>query len=114
MISELGDVIQSYKRIKRAWTSDDKSTDAYLAATCLLEFPTYRLLQRNDSDPFIGFRLIYRALLRFRAEQKLTPSDSQSKAMIFGGHVEYERTPDRSEAWKHTYRHPRHNDKDDS
>ncbi|MFM7729676.1 MAG: hypothetical protein ACKO6L_01415 [Flavobacteriales bacterium] len=90
MISELGDVIQSYKRIKRAWTSDDKSTDAYLAATCLLEFPTYRLLQRNDSDPFIGFRLIYRALLRFRAEQKLTPSDSQSKAMIFGGHVGWE------------------------
>ncbi len=90
MISELGDVIRSYRRIKRAWTSEDKSTDDYLAATCLLEFPTYRLLQKNDQDPFIGFRLIYRSLLRFKSNHTLTPSDGSSKSMIIGGHVGWE------------------------
>jgi hypothetical protein len=70
MISELRHVISSYRRVRQAWTTGQKNSNDYLAATCLFEYLSYRLLESDRKDALLGFRMIIRVMRRlFRSGQ---------------------------------------------
>ena len=64
MTNELRSVIRKYHEIEKAWTSNEKNTQEYLAAVCLFEYPSYRLLDSDKHDRLIGFRMLVRTFRR--------------------------------------------------
>ena len=64
MISELKSVIKSYYDLERAWLSENKKSDEYLAAVCFFEHMTYRLTEADKKDRLIGLRMARRLMKR--------------------------------------------------
>lgn len=88
MISELRHVISSYRRVRQAWTTGQKNSNDYLAATCLFEYLSYRLLESDRKDALLGFRMIIRVLRRlFRRGQGVQVFDSEASELLISGTV---------------------------
>lgn len=87
MISELHQVIQVFKRIERAWTSADKSSDDYLAAVCFFENMSYRLFETAKHDRLIGFRILLRLFKRIfqKDNDAIRNLDPDGDVVIVGG-----------------------------
>lgn len=64
MLKELNEVIAKYHDVERQWTDSAKTSDEYLAAVCLFEVLTFRLLESDNKDRIIGFRLLVRTYRR--------------------------------------------------
>jgi hypothetical protein len=64
MISDLKSVIKSYYDLERAWLSENKKSDEYLAAVCFFEHMTYRLTEADKKDRLIGLRMARRLMKR--------------------------------------------------
>ena len=64
MTNELRSVIRKYHEIEKAWTSNEKNSQEHLAAVCLFEYPSYRLLDSDKHDRLIGFRMLVRTFRR--------------------------------------------------
>jgi hypothetical protein len=83
MTNELRSVIRTYKEVEHAWTHGEKNTQEYLAAVCLFEYPSYRLLDSDRYDRLIGFRLLVRTLRRILATGKGKKTiDREARAII--------------------------------
>ncbi len=88
MISELKSVIRSYYRLESAWTSSSKNTDEYLAATCLFEYQSYRLLESDKTDALLGFRVFLRTIRRiFKSDSGLIRFNKSSDALVVSGTI---------------------------
>jgi hypothetical protein len=88
MISELKHVINSYKRLEKAWTSSSKNTADYHAATCLFEYQSYRLLESDKTDMLLGFRVFLRTLRRiFKAPSGIIRFNPKSEALVVSGTI---------------------------
>jgi len=70
MTNELRSVIRKYHEIEKAWTSNEKNSQEHLAAVCLFEYPSYRLLDSDKHDRLIGFRMLVRTLRRILSDGK--------------------------------------------
>lgn len=64
MISELKSTLRAYYALEKAWTSEQKKSDEYLAAVCFFEHMTYRLTEADKSDRLIGLRMARRLMKR--------------------------------------------------
>lgn len=88
MISELRHVISSYYRVRNAWTSGVKNTNDYLAATCLFENLSYRLLESDRKDRLLGFRIIIRVMRRiFKSNQGIKCFDPKADELLISGTI---------------------------
>ncbi|MBX7051489.1 MAG: hypothetical protein K1X54_05605 [Flavobacteriales bacterium] len=88
MTNELKQVISSYYRVRGAWTSGAKNTNDYLAATCLFEYLSYRLLESDRKDILLGFRIIIRVLRRiFRSHQGIKCFDPKANELLISGTI---------------------------
>lgn len=86
MINELRYVIKRFREIEAAWLAPEKNTDDYLAAVCLLEYPSYRLKETDQRDRLIGFRTFRRTLRRIYSSGKgLRVIDNQGDSLVIGG-----------------------------
>jgi hypothetical protein len=85
MTNELKGVIRKYYEIEKAWTGSDKNSNEYLAAVCLFEYPSYRLLDSDKRDRLIGFRLLVRTLRRMLSSGNgKTEINPEAKALVIG------------------------------
>jgi len=83
MTNELRSVIRKYYEVEKAWTADEKNSHEYLASVCLFEYPSYRLLDSDKQDRFIGFRLLVRTLRRMLISKVgKTPVDLHSSSLV--------------------------------
>jgi len=83
MTNELKSVIRKYYDVEKAWTADEKNSLEHLAAVCLFEYPSYRLLDSDKHDRFIGFRLLVRTWRRMLSvKHGKTSVDRNSSAII--------------------------------
>jgi len=83
MTNELKSVIRTYYEVEKAWTADEKNSPEHLASVCLFEYPSYRLLDSDKHDRFIGFRLLVRTLRRMLSiKHGKTMVDQNSSAII--------------------------------
>ncbi len=83
MTNELRSVIRKYHEVERAWTAVHKNTHEYLAAVCLFEYPSYRLLDSDKRDRLIGFRLLVRTMRRImRTGKGKTKIDEAGQSII--------------------------------
>ncbi len=86
MINELRYSIKRYREIEAAWLSPEKNTDAYLAAVCLLEYPSYRLKESDQHDWLIGFRTFRRTVRRiFSSGVGLKVVQENGNSLVIGG-----------------------------
>jgi hypothetical protein len=86
MINELRYVIKKFRETEKAWLSPEKNTDSYLAAVCLLEYPSYRLKESDQRDRLIGFRTLRRTIRRiFHAGIGLKRVDQEGTSLVIGG-----------------------------
>ena len=86
MINELRYVIKRYREIEASWLTPEKNTDAYLAAVCLLEYPSYRLKESDQQDRLIGFRALRRTARRmFNSGLGLRNIQEQGTSLVIGG-----------------------------
>ena len=70
MTNELRSVIRKYHEVEKAWTGSEKTSHEYLASVCLFEYPSYRLLDSDKRDRFIGFRMLVRTFRRLLANNE--------------------------------------------
>jgi len=83
MTNELRSVIRKYNAIEKAWKGPEKNSHEYLAAVCLFEYPSYRLLDSDKYDRLIGFRLLVRTLRRIMVGSGgKTAVSSNSEAIV--------------------------------
>ena len=83
MTNELRSVIRKYHEVEKAWTGNEKTSHEYLASVCLFEYPSYRLLDSDKRDRFIGFRMLVRTFRRLLANNEgKTALDEQSSAIV--------------------------------
>jgi len=89
MTNELKTVLAAYKKLERAYISDDKRSDEFLASVSMFESMSYRLLSTSSNDRLIGFRMIYRLLKQRGSGHKdiVLDVDADSKIMIVGGGI---------------------------
>jgi hypothetical protein len=88
MTNELKSVIRQYCKLEKAWLSPVKNTDEYLAATCLFEYPSYRLLDSDRTDPLLGFRVLLRTLRRiFKQDIGLKKIDTKGDSIVVSGTI---------------------------
>ncbi len=88
MINELRNVIRGYHRLESAWKSSAKNTDEYLAATCLFEYLSYRLLESDKQDVLLGFRVFYRVLRRtIKSSAGIFQFDKSADALVISGTI---------------------------
>jgi len=89
MTNELSTVLKAFSQLERAYLSQNKNTDEFLAAVSMFESMTYRLLSTSANDRLIGFRMIYRLLKQLGNGHKdiVLELDPHSKTMIIGGGI---------------------------
>ncbi len=88
MINELRNVIRVFYRLESAWKSPVKNTDDYLAATCLFEYLSYRLLESDKKDFLLGFRVFYRVLRRtLKRRAGIFQFDKAADALVISGTI---------------------------
>lgn len=89
MTNELKKVLRAYKALEKAYLSENKSTDEFLAAVSMFESMSYRLLSTSANDRFIGFRMIYRLLKQLGTSHRniVLEFDNDSKSMLILGSV---------------------------
>jgi hypothetical protein len=88
MINDLKKVISRYYEVESAWLSSEKNTDAYLAAVCLVEYPSYRLKESDQQDILIGFRAFSRTIRRiFKKPSGLKKLDDNGNSVIVSGGI---------------------------
>ncbi|MFM9984160.1 MAG: hypothetical protein ACKVOK_02960 [Flavobacteriales bacterium] len=87
MISELRSVIKAYYEIERAWHSENKKTDEYLAAVCFFEHMTYRLTEADKSDQLIGLRMSRRLMKRLfsKSKEAILVVHPEQPTIVLGG-----------------------------
>lgn len=88
MINEFRKVRKAFKSLEKAYLSEDKNSDEYLAAVCIFEHITYKLLSTSDTDKFIGFRTFFnliKQVLTYRNDIILELDKSGKMIILAGG-----------------------------